>query len=145
MRLNLDLFATFGRSIFLLRRSSLRSSLIGFLSPNKFFYTTTVCRNENLLLNTLSPSHNAIVDIITKSKLSLLEKQLNIEKIVREYWKNEFYETIRNKRSLGIDTGELKVISRQLKLLDEDFIQLFNKPVFYTKKKLHENNKRNGS
>ena len=28
----------------------------------------------------------------------------------------------------------MKIIARQLKLLDEDFRQLFNKPIFYTKK-----------
>lgn len=83
---------TFGRDRFLLGRMDLlmgRSlhgrSLVGFLSAKKFFYTTTVCRNENLLLNTLTPSHNAIRDTIVNSKLSLLEKQLKIEKIVREY------------------------------------------------------------
>ena len=125
-----------GRSNFLLGRSNflLGRSLLGFLSPNKLFHTTTVCRKESVLLNTLTPSHNAILDTISNSKLTLLEKQLKIEKIVREYWKNEFYNIIKNKKSLGADTGELQVISRQLKLLDEDFIQLFNKPVFYTKK-----------
>jgi hypothetical protein len=33
-----------------------------------------------------------------------------------------------------MDKGEMNIISRQLKLLDEDFIHLFNKPMFYTKK-----------
>lgn len=69
---------TFGRDRFLLGRMDLLilhgRSLVGFLSAKKFFYTTTVCRNENLLLNTLTPSHNAIRDTITNSKLSLLEK-----------------------------------------------------------------------
>lgn len=70
---------TVGRSNFLLG-----CSLLGFSSPNHSFFTSTVCRNENLL-NTMSASHNAIYDIITNSKLNLLEKQLKIEELIREY------------------------------------------------------------
>ena len=69
-----------GRSNFLLGRS-----LHGFLLPRKSLHTTTVFRNESLLLNTMSASHNAIYDIIIKSNLSLVEKQLKIEEIVRDY------------------------------------------------------------
>lgn len=69
------------RSKFLLGSSEI---LHAFPSLNKY-YTTTVSRNENLLLNTLSPSHNAINDIIKNPKLNLVEKQLKIEEIVRDY------------------------------------------------------------
>lgn len=121
---------TVGRCKFLLGYS-----LLGWPSAKRFLNTSADCKNQNLLLNTMSSSHNAIYDVMVDSKLNLLEKQLKIEEIVRNYWKNEFYDSISNKKSLDMDKGELKIISRQLKLLDEDFIELFNKPIFYTKKK----------
>ena len=76
----------------------------------------------------MSPSHTAINDVIVNTNLNAHEKQIKIEEILKEHWKIDIYNMISNKRSLSNDNVGLQILVSQLKLLDDDFINLFRKP-----------------
>ena len=90
--------------------------------------------NTKYLVNTLSPSYNAINDILLNRELSNFEKQKRIEGILREFWKIELYNLIGNKRSVELNNIGLRIIARQLKSLDEDLSTLLKKTSFSSHK-----------
>ena len=79
-------------------------------------FSTIEGNNQNTkLVGLFSSSYSAVNDTITNPNISLMEKQLKIEEILRNYWKSEFYDIISNKRSLDNDDVGMKVIIRYLK------------------------------
>jgi hypothetical protein len=129
----INLYTGIGKRYYSTQRSRFYSTK-GIMFKKRNFNTYRVLSNNNnsiykgYMFNSLKPSYTAILDVIKSNNLSDFEKQRSIEEILREYWKIEVYNFIKDKGLIGNKVG-LNILVRQLKNLNEDIIQFLNTPI----------------